>query len=72
MENPNLRSQERVVAKFDQLVKQRDSLSEEERYSVAFRMLTERIIALGWALRHPLVDDAALSEGQLKLLSCVS
>jgi len=69
MNNPQTRTHLQIVAKFDELVEQRDKA---EPYSAARKMLNERVRALGWVLQHPEVSELTLTSEAFDIYNCLS
>jgi len=65
----NMKSEDVIQAKFNELVQQRDSC---EVGSAARRILNERLLTLAWVLDHHLARELLLSEKQKAILECVS
>lgn len=57
-----------VAAKFDELVKQRDSATIG---SAARSMLNQRLQALGWVLNNPMVPELRMGEAAFGIYDCV-
>ncbi|MHC4117569.1 MAG: hypothetical protein ACYSWO_08675 [Planctomycetota bacterium] len=63
-----MKTEEEIRAKFYGLVVQRDCATQG---STAWSMLNQRIIALGWVLDHPKVDEIIMDDDAFKILDCV-